>query len=209
MPLLKFISLTVFILSITGCATTNTSNQKVDANVESMIIDIPDQAAVDFKLAIDHMNNKRFDLAELAFIKMNNDYPLLAGPYANLGVIYSQNKQWDKAINMLSKALTKNSKNVKIANQLGYVYRQKGDFENAEKQYLNAIKLDPNDGAGYLNVGILYDIYMGKLVEASGFYQQYQTIQSEPDRRVAGWIVDINRRVGSVNKKSQIASEAQ
>lgn len=209
MPLLKFISLTVFILSITGCATTNSSNQKVDANVESMIIDIPDQAAVDFKLAIDHMNNKRFDLAELAFIKMNNDYPLLAGPYANLGVIYSQNKQWDKAINMLSKALTKNSKNVKIANQLGYVYRQKGDFENAEKQYLNAIKLDPNDGAGYLNVGILYDIYMGKLVEASGFYQQYQTIQSEPDRRVAGWIVDINRRVGSVNKKSQIASEAQ
>jgi Flp pilus assembly protein TadD len=209
MPLLKFINLTVFILSITSCATTNTSNQKVDANVESMIIDIPDQAAVDFKLAIDHMNNKRFDLAELAFIKMNNDYPLLAGPYANLGVIYSQNKQWDKAINMLSKALTKNSKNVKIANQLGYVYRQKGDFENAEKQYLNAIKLDPNDGAGYLNVGILYDIYMGKLVEASGFYQQYQTIQSEPDRRVAGWIVDINRRVGSVNKKSQIASEAQ
>jgi Flp pilus assembly protein TadD len=209
MPLLKFISLTVFIFTVAGCATTNKSNQKVDANVESMIIDIPEQAAVDFKLAIEHMNNKRLDLAELAFIKMNNDYPLLAGPYANLGVIYSQNKQWDKAIKMLSKALTKNSKNIKIANQLGYVYRQKGDFKNAEQQYLNAIKLDPNDGAGYLNLGILYDIYMGKLVEASGFYQQYQAIQNQPDRRVAGWIVDINRRVGNINKKSQIASEAQ
>jgi tetratricopeptide (TPR) repeat protein len=210
MPLPKFIKIiSLFLLSLTlfGCATTGSSNQKVDANVESAIIDIPDEAAIDFKLAIEHMNNKNQDLAEAAFLKMIQDYPMLAGPYANLGVIYSQNKEWNKAQEMLKKSSDKNNKNIKVLNQLGYVYRQKGDFKNAEIQYLKAIELAPKDGAGYLNVGILYDMYMGHFVKASQFYQQYQSLLDTPDRRIAGWIVDINRRSGIMTKKTQIASE--
>jgi Flp pilus assembly protein TadD len=215
MPLLKFInrisriSLVFISLALFGCTTTGTNNQKVDANVESAIIDIPAQAAIDFKLAIEHMNNNKLGLAEAAFIKMSNEYPLLSGPYANLGVIYSQSNDWDKAVSMLEKASERNQKNIKILNQLGYVYRQKGAFKKAENQYLTSIKYASDDASAYLNLGILYDIYMGEFAKASKFYLHYQGLQETPDRRVAGWIVDINRRMGTVTKTTQIASEAQ
>jgi Flp pilus assembly protein TadD len=214
MPLLKFInrisriSLVFVCLALFGCTTTGTNNQKVDANVESAIIDIPAQAAIDFKLAIEHMNNNKLDLAEADFIKMSKQYPLLSGPYANLGVIYSQSKDWDKAASMLEKASERNRKNIKILNQLGYVYRQKGTFTKAENQYLTSIKYAPDDASAYLNLGILYDIYMGEFAKASKFYLHYQGLQKKPDRRVAGWIVDINRRMGTAAKNTQIASEA-
>jgi hypothetical protein len=50
-------------------------------------------------------------------------------------------------------------------------------------------------------------MYMGHFVKASQFYQQYQSLLDTPDRRIAGWIVDINRRSGIMTKKTQIASE--
>ena len=209
MPLLKFISITLVSLVVFGCASKGAIDQTVDANVESTIIEIPDQAAVDFKIAIGFMNEKKFDLAEKHFLKMVKEYPMLSGAYANLGVIYSQNKEWDKSIDMLKQASAKNPKNVKVLNQLGFVYRQSGEFNNAEKNYLKAIELAPSDPTAYLNIGVLYDIYMGKFVKASNYYQKYQGMQSKPDRRVAGWIVDINRRAGIKPRKTQIASEAQ
>ena len=208
---MKSLSVLLLILAMVGCAGNGVIDQTVDANVESSIIEIPDQAAIDFKLAIGFMNEKKMDLAEKHFIKMTQDYPMLSGAFANLGVIYTQQKKWDKAIEMLKQASEKNSKNLKVLNQLGYVYRQDGDFENAEKIYLQAIDQSPNDATAYINIGVLYDIYMGKFVKASEYYQKYQSLQASPDRKVAGWIVDINRRAGIKPKpvKTQIAGEAQ
>jgi tetratricopeptide (TPR) repeat protein len=208
MPLLKFTSIALLLLFVVGCSNSGVIDQTVDANVESSIIDIPNQAAVDFKLAIGFMNDKKMGLAEKHLLKMTLDYPVLSGPFANLGVIYSQQEEWDKSVEMLKVAHEKNKNNIKILNQLGYVYRQKGSFYEAEKCYLNAIELAPRDSSAYLNVGVLYDIYMGKFVKASNYYQKYQRLQDSPDRKVAGWIVDINRRAGIKANNTQIASEA-
>ena len=205
--LMKRIKATGILLLITlviGCSSGQVKPQ-VEANVKSEVIEIPAQAALDFKKAIDLLNNEKLSKAEAAFKKMIELYPQLAGPYANLGVIYSRQGKWDEARETLINGSRKNTKNVKILNQLGLVYRHGGDFSNAEKTYLAAISAKPNNSAAYLNLGILYDIYMGKFAKASGYYQRYQNMQSKPDRKVAGWIVDINRRAGI---KTQIASEA-
>ena len=207
MQLLKFTSYLIVVSSLMGCIGNGTKSTNVDANVESSIIEIPSQAAKDFTLAIGHMNQNKLDLAEKSFTKMTKDYPLLSGPFANLGVIYCKKGEWEKAQGFLISAVDKNSKNAKALNQLGYVYRQRGDFSNAEKSYKQAISSTPNEPAGYLNLGVLYDIYMGEFVKASQLYQKYQSLQSAPDRKVAGWIVDINRRAGISSKKTQIASE--
>lgn len=208
MPLLKFIKLGLVLSILSGCANNGLVKPSVDANVESNIIEIPSQAAEDFKVAIALMNENKLALAESHFLKMTEDYPNLSGSYANLGVIYSHNKEWDKAEEMLYQASVKNPKNVKVLNQLGFVYRQKGAFSKAETRYLQAVDVAPNDPAAYLNLGILFDIYMGQLVKASEYYQRYQNLQDKPDRRVAGWLVDINRRAGIKPTKTQIASEA-
>ncbi len=186
-----------------GC-TSGQIRSQVEANVKSEVIEIPPQAALDFKAAIGLLNNEKIEKASDAFKKMIELYPQLAGPYANLGVIYSRQSKWSEAKDTLIEGSLRNPKNVKILNQLGLVYRHTGDFINAEKSYVTAIKTAPSSSAAYLNLGILYDIYMGKFTKASGYYQKYQSMQIKPDRKVAGWIVDINRRAGL---KTQIASE--
>ena len=55
MSLLKFTSLILFIGLLSGCVS-NTVKTSVSANVESEEIDIPSQAATDFKAAIELMN---------------------------------------------------------------------------------------------------------------------------------------------------------
>ncbi len=203
MLLLKYTSLIWLLLVLGGCLSGNVK-QHVAANVESKVIEIPKQAAVDFTLAIAHLNKGELTQAQTVLKKMTSDYPQLSGPYANLGVVYSRQKNWTDALSVLKKGMEKNPKNIKILNQLGFVYRQSGDFKQAEKSYLGAIKEAPNDTTAYINIGILYDIYMGQFVKASNYYQKYQSMLPKADRKVAGWIVDINRRAGI---KTQIASE--
>jgi len=203
MLLLKYTSLACLLLLLSACMG-NQVKQQVAANVESQVIEIPAQAAVDFKLAIEHLNNSKLAQAQIILEKMTIDYPQLSGPFANLGVIYAQQKDWPKAQSVLEEGHVKNVKNIKILNQLGLVYRHSGQFDKAEKSYLKAIKAVPKDITAYINIGILYDIYMGKFVKASEYYQKYQGMLNEPDRKVAGWIVDINRRTGV---KTQIAAE--
>lgn len=202
MSLLKFTSVLLVISFLFGCASTTTIRTSVSANVKSEVIEVPSRAATDFKAAIEFMNQNKMDLAKAAFEKMTLDYPQLAGPYANLGVIYSADKDWENAQENLEKAHAKNKHNVKVLNQLGYVYRQQGEFKKAKVSYEKAIKVHPEYAATYLNLGVLYDIYMGNLQKASQQYQKYQSLQKTADRRVAGWIVDINRRAGI---KTQVA----
>ena len=204
MRLLKFINCAV-LFSLLGACAGQQVKSTVDANVESKIIEIPDQAAVDFKIAIGLMNQNKLSEALTAFEKMTQSYPELAGPYANIGVIYGRNGDWEKARDALLISSQKNDKNTKVLNQLGLAYRHLGEFKQAEASYYKAIELDASMAQSYLNLGILYDIYMGQFVKASDYYQKYQSLQSEPDRQVAGWIVDINRRAGI---KSQIAGDA-
>ena len=205
---LKFTSVALVSLLLVGCFGGGNVKPNVAANVESEQIEIPSKAANDFKIAIQFMNEGKVDQAKAQFEKMTQEFPQLAGPYANLGMIYAKEKELDKAESMLKTAADKNKKNVKILNQLGLIYRQQGKFADAETVYKQAIKLNPKDSTGYKNLGILYYIYMGQFVKASEYYQKYQNMQSEPDRQVAGWIVDINRRAG-IKPKPQIAAEGQ
>ena len=204
MRLLKFINCAV-LFSLLGACAGQQINSTVDANVESKIIEIPAQAAADFKMAIGLMNQNKLSDALAAFEKMTKAYPELAGPYANIGVIQGRNGDWESAKDALLTSSQKNDKNIKVLNQLGLAYRHLGEFKQAEATYLKAIKLDASMAQSYLNLGILYDIYMGQFVKASDYYQKYQSLQNEPNRQVAGWIVDINRRAGI---KSQIAGDA-
>jgi tetratricopeptide (TPR) repeat protein len=203
MPLLKYTSISALIFLLAAC-TGQQVKSTVDANVESQIIEIPAQAAKDFKVAIELMNQNKFDEALTAFENMTQDYPELSGPFANIGVIYSRQENWEKARDALKISVSKNTHNIKALNQLGLAHRHLGEFKQAEDAYLQAIKAVPNASQSYLNLGILYDIYMGQFVKASNYYQKYQSLQSEPNRQVAGWIVDINRRAGI---KSQIAGD--
>ena len=74
--------------------------------------------------------------------------------------IEKANKLYLKAYKKLEKAYDKNKKNPDILNYLGYTLRKTGNFENAEKFYLEGLKLD----SGHLGI----NEYLGELYVQTG-----------------------------------------
>jgi len=136
--------------------------------------------------------------AEALLLEVTADQPELAGPWVNLAQVYlAQGGRDDEAVTALEQAVLANPANCAARTELGVLLRQRGEFDAAEDHYLACLEYRPEYQAAYLNLGILYDLYLGRLDDALAAYRQYQSLASEPDNRVNGWVVDLERRVGS------------
>jgi len=74
--------------------------------------------------------------------------------------------------------------------------RRQGEFDAAEQHYLACLADRPDYGLAYLNLGILYELYLGRLDQALDAYRRYQALAGQPDPRVTHWMQDIERRTG-------------
>jgi len=90
--------------------------------------------------------------------------------------------------------LEKGAKSPASLNHYAIYLREQWQLEQAEEVYLRALVSAPNDAMTHYNLGILYDIYLGKSELALKHYQKYQQVIAEPDKRVGGWINDLKRR---------------
>ena len=66
--------------------------------------------------------------------------------------------------------------------------------------YLQAIKHKSDYAIAYLNLGILYDLYLQELNDALDHYKQYQTMTNNNDKLVDKWIIDLEHRIKAENK---------
>ena len=99
----------------------------------------------------------------MLFLEITADQPELAGPWINLGQIYTATGQEEEARQAFERAVASNPWNCAAHNQLGVLSRQHGDFGAAEHHYLECLKKVPDFRDAYLNLGILYELYLGRL----------------------------------------------
>jgi len=152
--------------------------------------------ALAFDQAVIAMREGRMRDAEIVLLEITVDQPELAGPWINLGRLYVALQQPEEARGAFQRAVRANPRNCTAYNELGVLSRQIGDFAGAEEHYRTCLEKMPSFRDAYLNLGILYDLYLGKLPEALEAYKRYQSLLSEPDRRVKGWVMDLERRLG-------------
>ncbi len=149
-----------------------------------------------FEQAVVAMQEGRMGDAEILLLEITSDQPELAGPWINLGQVYTALEQHEEARLAFLEAIRANPRNCTAYNELGVLSRQYGDFQSAEEHYRRCIEIAPEFKDAYLNLGILYELYLGKLPEALEYYRRYQSLLDEPDRRVQGWVMDLERRLG-------------
>lgn len=150
-----------------------------------------------FEQAVVALKAQDYPTAERLLRQVTDSQPELAGPWVNLGQVYLKLDNEEEARLAFRKAIAANPANCAAYNQLGVLSRRMGDFAQAENHYLKCLSAQPDSADVYLNLGILYELYLGRLQEALGAYRQYQTLSVEPDRKVAGWVLDLERRTGS------------
>jgi tetratricopeptide (TPR) repeat protein len=92
--------------------------------------------------------------------RFNNDlilkYPNIAYLYNILGLILTEQKKLNKAINTYKNGLKVDPNYSVIHNNLGSLYDIKGNFKDAEIHFKRSIKLDKKAFEPFNNLGILY-----------------------------------------------------
>ena len=141
------------------------------------------------------------DAAQAQFELVTASQPKLAGPWVNLGLIAQQQGDQEAALAHFDAALKANRYSCDAWNAKGIVLRQLGRFEQAEAAYQACIAADPKFADARLNLGILYELYMGDYPQALVAYQGYQQTLNTQDQRLAMWIADLERRAAALAQR--------
>ncbi len=123
-------------------------------------------------------------------------YPQFSGPEVNLGLLYLDAAQLSEAQTAFTAALQKNPANAVAGNELGITDRKLGKFAEAETAYQRTIAADPDYAPTYLNLGVLYDLYLAEPKKALEQFEHYMQLAG-PNKQVAGWVVELRKRVGA------------
>ena len=205
--LAKSLPLWLLVIAAAGCQFVPASKEQpapgADEDAQSSTVNpygrdrdpVPSTAATRFERARAAMLAGDYAAAENDLTWLVEAHPKLSGPYLNMALLYVQTERVAEAEPWFQRAIAANERNLNAYNQYAIYLRQQGRFDDAETQYQRALTVWPAHPESHLNLGILYDLYRGEWDKALTHYQRYQALQTEPDRRVAGWIIDLERRL--------------
>ncbi len=159
-------------------------------------VPVPTEAARQYADALNLVRAGRSSDAELEFKGLTVAYPEFAGPQMNLGLLYMQSSRLPEAEAAFKAALERNPASAVAGNELGIVERKLGKFTEAEAAYQRTIATEPNYAPAYLNLGVLYDLYLAEPQKALEQFEHYIQIAGE-NKQVAGWVVELRKRVGA------------
>lgn len=91
----------------------------------------------------------------LKFEKTTAQNPDDASAWVQLGNLYFDSSNYQKAIEAYNKSLALNPNNANVITDLGVMYRRSGQPDEAVKTFDKAIKIDPNHETARFNKGIV------------------------------------------------------
>lgn len=129
--------------------------------------------------------------------EMQTDDPDL---YQRLGRSFIKNAQYEEAIPIyekIAKMLGKHGPKEQlrqIYNNLGWLYTQRGRYNEAELAYLRAIKADPDYANAYYNLGLLYDLHLSDELAAIEAFEKYVELGGEKSDSARKRLKEIRER---------------
>lgn len=142
------------------------------------------------------------DKSIVLFEKVIRENPDYSVAYTDLGLQYLKKKNMAAAEQAFETAISLNPSDFVAYNHRGIIKRMQGDFSGAKEMYKTAIQLNSDYANVYLNIAVLYDIYIYDLERAMQYYKKYQVLTGSSDKLVSKWIVDLQRRISVRNRKN-------
>jgi tetratricopeptide (TPR) repeat protein len=139
--------------------------------------------------------NKKFAQALTLMETIQAKYPQLSGPDYQRARIYYSQANYEEALKAVDESIKNNPRNYYSLNLKGIVLREMGKFEEAKQVYFEAINVYPPYPNSHLNLGVLLDLYMRNLELALLQYREYMHLTGGNDKKVANWIIEIERRI--------------
>ena len=155
---------------------------------------IADRGGEELIAAITLLNDGNYRQAEVNLEEIVKVRPDLAEAHLNLGWARMKLRKFAVALTSIEAGLSVKPNDVRAINLMAICQRMMGKFVDAEKTYLQALLIAPDNGQLHFNLGILYELYLFRPEMALEHYRRFQTLQKIPDSKVAGWIVLLERK---------------
>ena len=141
-----------------------------------------------YQTALTNLENGQFRQAGKALLKIAGDHPDLAGPQANLGLVYLQTDKPDDAFEHAERSIQLNPALAQGYFLLGLINSHKHDYIEAEKNYRRAIELKKDYENAYYNLALLYDKIYQQPEKAIPHYRTYLKLNGQKDQETIDWV---------------------
>jgi Flp pilus assembly protein TadD len=178
---------------IAGCAATPES--PLAAQPEALTPAVEEN----YRQALEKMQAGQWPEARELLEDMTSAHATLAGPWVNLGIVYTRLGEPEAAEHAFRQSIENNTGNPVAYNQLGILYRRTGRLEAAEEAYSAALGVTPDDPDTHWNLGILHDVYLPDARLALYHYERYQQLTGSDDPRLQAWITALRVRMPEDN----------
>ena len=199
----QLIVISVVMLAIlSGCTSTTAPSPEVTAEPEPRVAEQPiapvipdvDKASL-FKEALRYQKQKQWPVATELWRQQVAEAPAQTSAWHNLAICLRQQKQWLESEQAIAKALLLAPESSKALNEQAYIFRKQGKFAAAEASYIKAIATGSAEADIYVNLGILYDLYLRQPQDAIAQYKAYIGFQPN-DAKVQQWLRVLISRYG-------------
>ncbi len=170
---------------------------------QATAVDVSIKQAFDDALLV--MQQQDWPQAERQLMAIAQSAPTLSGPWVNIGLCRWRQDQIDGAKEAFEQAIQLNALNGDAYNTYAVLAREQGEFTQAEALYQKALIAWPHNETSHRNLGVLYDMYMGRLDDALKHFEMSAKINGNPDKKLRGWIIDIKRRQAKAAKEKPAA----
>ena len=106
-----------------------------------------------FEKALEHLKKKELPQAKAILERLLREEPNNAEVRYNLGMIYTELGDPQKAVNTLSKLLELRDCGPNVYVALGFAYSRMKNYNKAKELFLNALAMDPDNPYAHRNVG--------------------------------------------------------
>ncbi|HEX4674122.1 MAG TPA: tetratricopeptide repeat protein [Steroidobacteraceae bacterium] len=190
-----------------GATGTNAAPGASPGSASTAPVAVTERGKADFDRAVGLMRSGNNTEAELEFKQVALQFPQLAAPYVNLGILYRKTGRLDLSEDSLKTAVEHNDGSAVAWTELGATQRLRGEFPNAAASYEKAISADPNFAPAYRNLGVVSDLYLGDPERALTAFERYKELTGE-EKPVSGWIAELRARTGKPPLKRPSATPA-
>jgi tetratricopeptide (TPR) repeat protein len=127
--------------------------------------------------------------AKEAYRKAIDEGDYVADSYCNLGILHSENGEWEEAFDCFSRALINDPRHYEAHFNLANLYFDKNDFRLAKLHYEMANIIEPFFANSYFNLGLLYAT-MGDFDKSVECFQNYIALVPEEEAKKALEFID-------------------
>ncbi|MCK0164020.1 tetratricopeptide repeat protein [Marinobacter sp. S6332] len=97
-------------------------------------------------------------------------------------------KAWQRAVEL-------NHNDAATLNNLALLLKQKHRFQEAAELLETGIKQSPTVADLHYNLAVISELYLLDLDRALTHYKRYQALSADEDKKVTGWVADLERRL--------------